>query len=61
MTMTAEQVLAELESMGTAQNRKVYARHGVGREMYGVSYANQGKLKSSQDSHQPRTKDRRCR
>ncbi len=45
MTMTAEQVLAELESMGTAQNRKVYARHGVGREMYGVSYADQGKLK----------------
>ncbi len=45
MTMTAEQVLAELESMGTAQNRKVYARHGVTREMYGVSYANQGKLK----------------
>ncbi len=45
MMMTAEQVLAELESMGTAQNRKVYARHGVGREMYGVSYANLGKLK----------------
>ncbi len=45
MTMTAEQALAELESMGTAQNRKVYARHGVGREMYGVSYANLGKLK----------------
>lgn len=45
MGMTAEQVLAELESMGTAQNRKVYARHGVGREMYGVSYSNLGKLK----------------
>lgn len=45
MTMTAEEVLAELESMGTAQNRKVYGRHGVGREMFGVSYANQGKLK----------------
>ena len=45
MTMTADEVLAELESMGTAQNRKVYRRHGVGGEMYGVSYANQGKLK----------------
>ncbi len=45
MTMTAEQVFAELESMGTAQNRKVYARHGVGRQMYGVSYGNLGKLK----------------
>ena len=45
MAMTAEQVLAELESMGTAQNRKVYARHGVGRQMHGVSYGNLGKLK----------------
>ncbi len=45
MMMTAEQVLAELESTGTAQNRKVYARHGVGRQMYGVSYGNLGKLK----------------
>ena len=43
-TMTAEQVHAELEAMGTAQNRKVYARHGVASEMYGVSYANLGKL-----------------
>ncbi len=45
MTMTAEEVLAALESMGTAQNRKVYGRHGVGREMFGVSYSNLGKLK----------------
>ena len=40
LTLTAEDVLAELESMGTAQNRKVYARHGVGENQYGVSYAN---------------------
>ena len=33
-------VLAELESLGTAQNRKVYARHGVGEPMFGVSFAN---------------------
>lgn len=32
-------VLAELEALGTAQNRKVYARHGVGGPMYGVSFA----------------------
>ncbi len=43
MPMTAAEVLAELEAMGTTQNRKVYARHGVGREMDGVSYANLGK------------------
>ena len=30
--------------MGTAQNRKVYARHGAGEKMFGVSYANLYKL-----------------
>ena len=38
------EVMKELEKLGTAQNRKVYARHGVGEQMFGVSYANQGKL-----------------
>jgi len=33
------EVLAELEALGTAQNRKVYGRHGVTGELYGVSYA----------------------
>lgn len=32
--------LAELEALGTAQNRKIYTRHGVGSDLYGVSYAN---------------------
>ncbi len=39
-----KQVLNELKSLGTTQNRKVYARHGVGPNMYGVSYANLNKL-----------------
>ncbi len=43
--MNANEVLAALESMGTAQNCKVYARHGVGENMYGVSYANLGQLR----------------
>ena len=43
--MEYKDVMAELETMGTAQNRKVYARHGVGENMFGVSYANIGKLK----------------
>ena len=37
-------VLAELESLGTAQNRKIYARHGVGEPMFGVSFAHLRKL-----------------
>ncbi|MGQ0601310.1 MAG: DNA alkylation repair protein [Anaerolineales bacterium] len=43
--MNVKEALAELEKAGTAQNRKIYARHGVKGEMYGVSYANLGALK----------------
>lgn len=43
--MNAKQALAELKKMGTAQNRKIYARHGVTGPMFGVSYANLEKLK----------------
>lgn len=43
--MKQGEVLKELKAMGTAQNRKVYARHGFGPDMYGVSYANLTKLK----------------
>jgi 3-methyladenine DNA glycosylase AlkD len=42
--MTYDQVMKELESLGTAQNRKIYARHGAGENMFGVSFANLGKL-----------------
>ena len=38
--MTADDVLAELEALGTEQNRKVYRRHGVGGAQFGVSYTN---------------------
>ena len=37
-------VMAELEAAGTAQNRKVYARHGAAEPMFGVSYAELGKI-----------------
>ncbi len=43
--MTLEEVMAELEALGTAQNRKLYPRHGAAEPMFGVSYANLGKLK----------------
>jgi 3-methyladenine DNA glycosylase AlkD len=38
-TETLESVMHELEMLGTSQNRKVYARHGVGLNQFGVSYA----------------------
>ncbi|GJL80023.1 MAG: DNA alkylation repair protein [Nitrospinaceae bacterium] len=41
----AKKILGELKKLGTAQNRKIFARHGVVDEQYGVSYANLGKLK----------------
>lgn len=31
--------MAQLKKMGTAQNTKVYGRHGAGK-MFGVSFAN---------------------
>lgn len=33
-----------LETAGTAQNRKIYRRHGVTEPLYGVSYADLGKI-----------------
>jgi 3-methyladenine DNA glycosylase AlkD len=42
---TDTEVLAELESLGSAQTRKTYTRHGVNANQYGVSFAALGKLK----------------
>ena len=42
---TAQDVLAELEALGSEQTRKTYRRHGISGEMYGVSYANLGALR----------------
>ena len=38
------EVMARLEAAGTAQNRKVYARHGAAEPMFGVSYAELGRV-----------------
>jgi 3-methyladenine DNA glycosylase AlkD len=43
--MDYREALERLEQAGTEQNRKVYARHGVGKKMYGVSFANLKKLR----------------
>ena len=38
--MTFKQTMAALKKMGTAQNVKVYKRHGAGENVFGVSFAN---------------------
>ncbi len=43
--MNFKEVMAELKEMGTEQNRKIYARHGAQKNMFGVSFANLKKLK----------------
>ena len=45
--MNKTEVIAQLKSMGSAQTRKTYTRHGVVGPMYGVSYANFGKLRKT--------------
>jgi 3-methyladenine DNA glycosylase AlkD len=42
--MDIKEALKKLEDFGTEQNRKIYKRHGATGEMFGVSYANLGKL-----------------
>ena len=42
--MTKTEVIKELRANGTAQNRKVYRRHGIRGDLFGVSYAALGKL-----------------
>lgn len=43
--MTHEEVLRELEALGTEQNRQIYRRHGMSGPLFGVSHANLGALK----------------
>lgn len=42
--MTLAEVLQQLESVGTEQNRNIYRRHGAGDVQFGVSFANLNKL-----------------
>lgn len=43
--MTVAETMQELEALGTAQNRKIYRRHGAGENLFGVSFANLNALK----------------
>jgi 3-methyladenine DNA glycosylase AlkD len=45
--MEFQETLQQLESLGTEQNRKIYRRHGVGENAYGVSFANLEKLRKA--------------
>lgn len=51
--LTFQEVMAELKKMGTAQNIKIYKRHGAGDNLFGVSFANlnvlKKKIKKDQD------------
>jgi 3-methyladenine DNA glycosylase AlkD len=38
--MNLQETLDTLKALGTESNRKTYRRHGVGEDVYGVSYAN---------------------
>jgi len=42
--MTCAETMKALESMGSEQTRKTWARHGMGENAFGVSFANLGKL-----------------
>ena len=37
------EVMAQLKAAGTAQNGRIYSRHGAAEPMFGVSYAALGK------------------
>lgn len=52
MSTLLNEIMQTLEAAGTAQNRKIYARHGVSGEQFGVSFANIRKL---QKKHYPNT------
>lgn len=42
--MDRQEAIKKLESLGTAQNRKVYRRHGIGEKQFGVSFGSMRKL-----------------
>lgn len=51
--MTFQETMRTLESLGTAQNRKIYARHGAGDNTFGVSFGDLYKLRKKIKTDQP--------
>jgi len=52
-TTMLKQVMTELESLGSAQTRKIYANHGGTGKMFGVSYANINRMAKEIKRNQP--------
>lgn len=51
--MNYEEVMAKLKNLGTAQNIKIYTRHGAGSQLFGVSFAHLKKLaKELKNNHE---------
>lgn len=51
--MTRAEAMQQLRANGTAQNRKIYRRHGARGELFGVSYAVLGSMKKAIKVDQP--------
>lgn len=51
--MTVHDMMAALEAAGTAQNRKVYQRHGAKPPLFGVSFTEQKKIARRVKGDQP--------
>lgn len=49
----AKTILVEMENLGTEQARKTYRRHGAGEKVFGVSYADMGKLQKRLRTNHP--------
>jgi 3-methyladenine DNA glycosylase AlkD len=43
--MNYQEIYQQLEKLGTAQNRKIYKRHGAGENLFGVSFAHLKELR----------------
>jgi 3-methyladenine DNA glycosylase AlkD len=50
--MTAAEVFGKLKSLGTAQSVKIYKRHGMGENLFGVSFAALNGLKKQIKTNQ---------
>jgi 3-methyladenine DNA glycosylase AlkD len=51
--VTTQAILLQLEALGTEQNRKTYRRHGAGENLFGVSFADLGKLRIKIKTNHP--------
>lgn len=51
--MNLKEIMAKLEAAGSAQTRKTYARHCITGDVFGVSYAELGKLKRALKTNHP--------